>query len=835
METRLHQSPNFSGNLKVPVTVNDGQNESNRFDLKIDVIKNQNVAPKITGQSPLSMNEGASLTIELSHLQVTDPDNNYPNGFTLKLFPGKDYTLNGNTVTPSPNFSGNLKVPVTVNDGQNESNRFDLKIDVIKNQNVAPKITGQSPLSVNEGASLTIELSHLQVTDPDNNYPNGFTLKLFPDKNYTLNGNTITPSPNFSGNLKVPVTVNDGQNESNPFDLKIEVAKNANVMPQITGQENLTTNEDEPITLQLSNLKVSDPDNAYPTGFTLKISEGQNYSVSGLLVNPNKNFSGKLSVPVSVNDGKNDSQLFLLQINVNPVNDIPVITGQLPLSTPQNTVLSIDLSKLIVADPDNKYPDGFSLRISKGNNYSFAGSIVTPSPEFVGILNVGVSVNDGTSYSPEYKLKIEVQASTVNAPPVITGQKRISIAQNTSLSIQFSHLLVYDADNDYPQGFSLKIFPGDNYSISGTTVTPVANFINGTLSVPVTVNDGKNESAPFQLKIQVVPLTSKPKINGQKELTVMEDSTIQLSLSDLIVVDADDPDYPKGFLLIVLQGHDNSYARNGNSITPVLNITGFIEVGVRVSDGLNISEEYKVSILVNPVNDPPEILNFDTTALAFQPGNDPLTLFEPLALQDIDNNHLIFAEIGFRQINHKSQNDELIFKNDSSKIRTVYDSTGNLFLIGYATLDEYRDALQNIQYNYRLTEDEKGNPAEVSGGARSIYINVYDGQSFSLTYERKINMEVKVALDIANAFTPNGDNQNDTWRVSVLNRGDVGKAIIKVYDKRGVLLYEAKGFEKEWDGYFNGQVLPTDTYYYTIDLNLRYMKKTYKGAVTILH
>ena len=45
----------------------------------------------------------------------------------------------------------------------------------------------------------------------------------------------------------------------------------------------------------------------------------------------------------------------------------------------------------------------------------------------------------------------------------------------------------------------------------------------------------------------------------------------------------------------------------------------------------------------------------------------------------------------------------------------------------------------------------------------------------------------------------------------------------------------AKGFEKEWDGYVNGQVLPSDTYFYTIDLNLQYMKKTYKGAVTILN
>ena len=227
------------------------------------------------------MNEGANLTVNLNHLQVTDPDNNYPNGFTLKLFPGNNYTLNGNTVTPSPNFSGDLKVPVTVNDGQSESNRFELKIEVIKAQNVAPKITGQVRLSVNEGASLTVDLSHLQVTDPDNNYPNGFTLKLFPGNNYTLNGNTVTPSPNFSGNLKVPVTVNDGQNESNRFELKIDVIKKQNAAPKITGQSPLSVNEGASITIQLSHLQVTDPDNSYPNGFTLKLFNGKDFTLNG--------------------------------------------------------------------------------------------------------------------------------------------------------------------------------------------------------------------------------------------------------------------------------------------------------------------------------------------------------------------------------------------------------------------------------------------------------------------------------------------------------------------------------------------------------------------------
>jgi hypothetical protein len=159
----------------------------------------------------------------------------------------------------------------------------------------------------------------------------------------------------------------------------------------------------------------------------------------------------------------------------------------------------------------------------------------------------------------------------------------------------------------------------------------------------------------------------------------MEDSTLQLSLSDLIVVDGDDPGYPKGFFLIVLQGNDKTYTRRENSITPASNLTGFIEVGVRVSDGVNISEEYSVSILVNPVNDPPEILNFDTTALAFQPGKDPITLFQPMGLQDIDNDHLIFAEVGFRPPNYNSESDELYLKTTVRKSEQFMTLRGIFF------------------------------------------------------------------------------------------------------------------------------------------------------------
>src|SRR5688572_21551869 len=123
--------------------------------------------PKIVGQTPLPLvtSEGTPLTVRLTNLIVNDADATpvYPDGFTLEINSGKNYTVQGNVVTPYNGFAGRLSVRVRVNDGKNNSDWFDLQIDVTASQNVAPKITGQVPLSVKEGESLKIDFSHLQV------------------------------------------------------------------------------------------------------------------------------------------------------------------------------------------------------------------------------------------------------------------------------------------------------------------------------------------------------------------------------------------------------------------------------------------------------------------------------------------------------------------------------------------------------------------------------------------------------------------------------------------------------------------------------------------------
>jgi hypothetical protein len=260
--------------------------------------------------------------------------------------------------------------------------------------------------------------------------------------------------------------------------VQITVDEAPNVAPEIVGQDRLETDEENAFTLRLSHLEVNDPDDRYPEGFKLIISNGSNYTVSGQQIVPARNFQGDLQVSVVVNDGESDSAPYNVTLHVNPINDAPIITGQVPLSTTQGTPLTIVPGNVTVNDPDDKYPDDFLLKLHSGSSYSVSGHKVTPAANFSGILNVRVSVHDGAIESNIFNLRVEVTAAPTNVPPTITNQKDISIVENSTLSILLSHLSVTDPDNEFPVGFSLKVFPGDNYTVNGSSITPIPNFKN---------------------------------------------------------------------------------------------------------------------------------------------------------------------------------------------------------------------------------------------------------------------------------------------------------------------------------------------------------------------
>ena len=518
-----------------------------------------------------------------------------------------NYSVNGSgevTYVPVTNFTGISSVNYTVNSKEGKtSNPATLSITV-SNVNDAPVITGQTPnpLTANEEQSITITLSHLLVTDPDDNYPQDFTLTVSSGDNYTVSGSIVTPAAEFSGTLSVPVIVNDGEANSNSFNLQISVAA-VNDPPVITGQspDPLTTAEDQPVTIDFSNLLVSDPDGAYPSGFTLSVSAGTNYSVSETTVTPAADFVGTLTVPITVNDGAVNSNTFDLEINVSAENDVPIITGQSVLSVDEDNSITIMLSNLTVTDNDNPYPAGFSLALSPGTNYTLSGTTVIPAVNYSGALSVQATVNDGTTSSAPFDLQITV--NSVNDVPEITGQVSLSTSENQPIQIDLANLTVSDPDDVFPADFTLSVQAGTNYSVSGNLITPASGF-NGVLTAGVLVNDGAANSLVYNLQITVTPVNDPPVITGQIPLSVAEDNTLTLLLSDLTVTDADNT-YPTGFALSVLPG--TNYTVTGNSILPSLNYTGTLSVSVIVNDGSTDSAPFSAQVNVTSVNDAPQI------------------------------------------------------------------------------------------------------------------------------------------------------------------------------------------------------------------------------------
>jgi gliding motility-associated-like protein len=86
-------------------------------------------------------------------------------------------------------------------------------------------------------------------------------------------------------------------------------------------------------------------------------------------------------------------------------------------------------------------------------------------------------------------------------------------------------------------------------------------------------------------------------------------------------------------------------------------------------------------------------------------------------------------------------------------------------------------------------------------------------------------------LNPHNAFTPNADAVDGIWTVdNILNFPSCG---ITIYDEKGVKVYEAKPYNNDWNGTFNGTALPDGVYYYIIRCDGE-ENKPRSGSITLL-
>jgi gliding motility-associated-like protein len=117
-----------------------------------------------------------------------------------------------------------------------------------------------------------------------------------------------------------------------------------------------------------------------------------------------------------------------------------------------------------------------------------------------------------------------------------------------------------------------------------------------------------------------------------------------------------------------------------------------------------------------------------------------------------------------------------------------------------------------------------------------VWVKITDSGSPALS--DSLNMRVNVLDEIeddilpsADLVSPNGDEKNDTWKIT--NVGLYKDFALDIVDENGQSVYSiSSNYNNDWDAKFRGSPLPSGVYYYVFKSNTS--GKLYKGYITVV-
>jgi cellulose biosynthesis protein BcsQ len=504
--------------------------------------------------------------------------------------------------TPESNYSGPDSFTFLVNDGTVDSNTVSISLSVEAVND--PPVANQQSAMTRVDRSVFITLTGSDVDSDKLKYsiatqPEHGTLTF--GSNFDANGKlTYTPNSNFTGKDSFTFKLNDGDVDSAPATVTLNMTPNHVPMGDL---QSVTTAEDTPTVI---NLTGSDPDG--DTVIYSVVTVPSHGSLSGtapnLTYSPNKNFSGPDSFTFKVNDGTADSALTTVAITITPLNDPPV-ANNIEITAMEDMPIPV-----LLAGID---PDGDSLTysiVTKPSNGTLSGTApsltYTPNTNFNGLDNFTFKVSDGKLSSIPGTVSLVV--TPVDDLP-IADAANVSVPEDTVL-----HILLTGSDPDGdPLTYSVLRTPIHG-KLSGTapnlTYTPDPNF-SWLDSFTFRVNDGTSNSLPATVMISVVPVNDPPTAKDDKIVT-KEDTpaTIDVLANDIEVdnelLTISEVSKSKGGSVTINNDGTLTYVPNPN-------FYGTDSFTYTVTDREGEKDTATVRVEVSPVNDPPVIISKPVT------------------------------------------------------------------------------------------------------------------------------------------------------------------------------------------------------------------------------
>ncbi|EOX4456003.1 tandem-95 repeat protein [Vibrio antiquarius] len=340
-------------------------------------------------------------------------------------------------------------------------------------------------------------------------------------------------------------------------------------------------------------------------------------------VTPDENFYGEIELGYQVTDGElTDDNI--ININFEAVNDAPIVSGPIVLSTDEDVGITFSADDLLANASD---VEGDALSISDISYSGDNGELVDngdgtytfmPNENFNGEVDIDYKVFDGTD---EVDTHLDLTVIPVNDVPVPGAPLHTQMLENGTIIIEAKDLFsgATDVDGDILHIENLLLVDQSQGTLTDNgdntfTFEPTSNFY-GEVNLTFDISDGQ-ASAPSTAKIDVEIVNEGPEVSGPVEAVVDEDGSITITQEDLLANATDvDGDNLEAVNLstndpnaTIVENADGSF-----TITPSENFFGEIEFTYDVTDAIE-TVAADLNLTVNPVNDLPDVpdLSFTT-------------------------------------------------------------------------------------------------------------------------------------------------------------------------------------------------------------------------------
>ncbi|EPH6197117.1 tandem-95 repeat protein, partial [Vibrio parahaemolyticus] len=511
--------------------------------------------------------------------------------------------------TPAENFNGEATITYIVTDGDlTDEAKVTVTVTPVNDSPVAVDDT----TSIQEDTAVTIDvLPNDTDVDGDKLSIQSASVPEAQGKVEIVDGKLVfTPAENFNGDAEIAYIVTDGQLTD---EAKVTVTVNpVDDAPTIKVDAVESITEDAVSTdTVVATLTVSDTDTPEDqltvslennsNGYFVLVGNEVKLTQAGVDAVNNDELNLKdLTISASVSDGVNPTANDSDSLVVNRVNDAPTVENAIA-----DQVLSEDFDAYTI-DLNEVFKDSdSSLEFSVSGNNSIQISIVngvatiTPTADWNGSKALTFTATDPSGESVSQTVNFTV------APVADIVADKATVVEDTPTIIKVLGNDTFEGDdqvvsldtNNGPANGTVSVNPDGS-----VTYTPNDNY-HGTDSFTYIVTSG-GVSESTTVSVDVTPVNDAP-VAKDDIATTQEDTAVTI---DVLPNDSDvDGDKLSIESASVPKEQGTVEVVNGKLVfTPAENFNGDAEITYTVTDG-QLTDEAKVTVTVNPVNDAPTI------------------------------------------------------------------------------------------------------------------------------------------------------------------------------------------------------------------------------------